>query len=362
MKKNLILFSVILFSYSCNLSSKQSEEIEHSHFVLNEEFKKNSEISTVKEELIAEQLTLTGKIEYNQNDLVSFKSLLSGVVEEVKFEQGDFVKKGQLLAVIKSNDILELSQRRQSLENQKKLVEQQLAIKRDLITDGLASIQEINMLESEMQQIKIELGRIKESLSMYKVGNSSGTYYITAPKEGYVIQKEISVGQTISMEGEPLFSISNLNEVWVMLNIYANNLKFIKIGSNVKVRTIAYPDVYYQGKIDKIYNVFDDDEHVLKARVILKNKDLNLLPGLSVDAFIDKKTSNEMSVAIPRKAIIFSNDKQYVVVYKDDHHLEIRNIEQIAENEHCVYIKTGVKAGEKIITKNALLIYGELNK
>lgn len=362
MKNNLILFSIVAFTYSCHFSSKEEKEVEHPHFVLNDSFKKNSEISIVKEEQIAEQLTLTGKIEYNQNDLVSFKSLLSGVVEEVKFEQGDFVKKGKILAVVKSNDILELSQRRQSLENQKKLYEQQLAIKKDLLNDGLSSIQEVSIMESELQQTKIELSRINESLSMYKVGNSTGTYYITAPKEGYIVQKEISVGQTISMEGDPLFSISNLNEVWVMVNIYANNLKFVKVGSNVKIRTIAYPDVYYQGKIDKIYNVFDDDEHVLKARVILQNQSLNLLPGLSVDAFIDKTISNEKSIAIPHRAIIFNNDKQYVIVYKDDQHLEVRKIEKIAENEYCVYTKEGVKPGEKIITKNALLIYGELNK
>ena len=142
-----------------------------------------------------------------------------------------------------------------------------------------------------------------------------------------------------------------------MVNIYASNLKYIQEGSKVKVRTIAYPDVYYDGKIDKIYNVFDDNEHVLKARVILQNQNLKLLPGLSADIFIDKNIQAAKAVAIPRKAVIFNNDRQYVVAYKDDHHLEIRKIAPVAENELFIYTKEGVQAGEKIITKNALLIY-----
>ena len=66
----------------------------------------------------------------------------------------------------------------------------------------------------------------------------------------------MSVGQSITSDNEDaLFSISNLKQVWVMVNIYASNLQYVKKGDFVKVRTVAYPDRIYSGKIDKIYNV-----------------------------------------------------------------------------------------------------------
>lgn len=362
MKKKLIYLQLMLLLIACKTKNEPAADIDQPHFFLNEALKKNTEISVASEEPIVEQLTLTGKIEYDQNDLVSFKSLLNGVVQEVKFELGDFVKKGQVLAVIKSNDIIVLSQQKRIFENQEKLLKSQISSKKEMLNDGLATLPEVNQLETDLMQVRVEIQKISETLSMYSAGTSAGLYNIISPKNGYIVQKEISVGQTVSMEDEPLFSISNLKEVWVMVNIYASNLKYIQEGSKVKVRTIAYPDVYYDGKIDKIYNVFDDNEHVLKARVILQNQNLKLLPGLSADIFIDKNIQAAKAIAIPRKAVIFNNDRQYVVAYKDDHHLEIRKIAPVAENELFIYTKEGIQAGEKIITKNALLIYeGVLN-
>ncbi|WP_311316201.1 MULTISPECIES: efflux RND transporter periplasmic adaptor subunit [Weeksella] len=124
-----------------------------------------------------------------------------------------------------------------------------------------------------------------------------------------MIQKSISSGQSITSDSDALFSISNLKKVWVMVNIYVSNLKYVKTGDLVKVKTIAYPDQIYTGKIDKIYNVFDDNEHVLKARVVLENQNLNLMPGLRVDIIINKNTSDRNAYAIPNDALIFSTTK-----------------------------------------------------
>src|SRR5690606_26532302 len=131
---------------------------------------------------------------------------------------------------------------------------------------------------------------------------------ILAPRNGYIVQKNMSTGQSITNDdADALFSISNLKEVWVMVNIYANNLQFIQKNDVVKVRTVAYPDKVYPGKIDKIYNVFDDNEHVIKARVVLENHDLNLMPGLSADIIIDINISQDSAYAIHMSAMLISS-------------------------------------------------------
>lgn len=363
MKKTFYLLTAFcIFLSSCNKNGNEQNETESKEetFCLNEQLKKTTKIVTVSSQPIEEQLTLPGKIDYNENDLVAFRSLLEGIVDQVRFELGDYVTQGQVLATIKSTQIQELYQQKRSQEGQIALLQKQIHTKRELLNDGLLSAPEVLEIEHELANAKIELERINQSLQLYRA-TGNGSFQILAPKNGYIIQKAISSGQSITAESEPLFSISNLKQVWVMVNIYASNLRYIKTGDAVKVRTIAFPDQIYNGKIDKIYNVFDDDEHVLKARVVLENQNLNLMPGLSADIVINKNTSSRNAFAIPNNAVVFHNNNDYIVIYTDDCHLKSKKVTIISKNEEWTYIEEDLSKNDKVISTNALIIFEQLN-
>lgn len=365
MNKSIYIISAMLFMLnSCGTveEEKTTESDKHKSFCLNDQLKKTTTISTISEQPIYEQLTLSGKVEYNENDLVAYKSLLQGVVNTVQFELGDYVRQGQVLAIVKSAEVQQMAQQRRYYQNQIDLFRKQIQTKKELLKDGMAAQPEVSALEHELQAAQIEMDKISATLQMYRaVGN--GQFQILAPKNGYIVQKNISSGQSISNDAdEALFSISNLKQVWVMVNIYANHLKFVKQGDHVKVKTLAFPDRIYAGKIDKIYNVFDDNEHVIKARVVLENQDLNLMPGLSADIIIDKENVIGTAFAIPNSAKVFENNKEYVVVYKDDCTMEVRKITPIASNSEFTYVEEKFAKNEKIISSNALLLVEELNK
>nr|WP_297307330.1 efflux RND transporter periplasmic adaptor subunit [uncultured Flavobacterium sp.] len=362
-QKYILVTGLFLSLFSCNKNSEKeiSKNVSEEKFCLNEQLKNTTDIVKVSEKPIQEQMTFTGKIEYNENDLVAFKSLLEGFVENVSFELGDYVKQGQVLATVKSHQIQELIQQKESFTSQISFLENRVKSQIELLNDGMIAAPELLETQNELTQAKIERNRILENLNMYKaIGN--GSFQILAPKNGYIIQKNISKGQTLTADSEPLFSISNLKQVWVMVNIYASNLRYIKVGDAVKVRTVAYPDELYQGKINKIYNVFDDNEHVLKARVVLENQKLNLMPGLGADIIIDKKVNDQKAFAIPNKAKVFHNNNDYIVIYKSDCELEFRKINVIAQNEEVFYIQEKLTSNEKVITSNALLIFEQLKQ
>lgn len=331
------------------------------NFCLDAQMKNSVEIMEVSKQVISEQLSLSGKIEYNENDMTVFRSLLDGLVENVKFELGDHVHKGQILATITSSQIQELHQQKRAQESQISMLEKQLKSKKEMAADGLLAMTEVLASEHELESACIELDRVKQSLALYKA-TGSGAFHILAPRDGYIIQKSISAGQSITAESEPLFSLSNLEEVWVMVNIYASNLRYVHVGDHVRVRTIAYPDQFYDGKIDKIYNVFDDNEHVLKARVVLSNKNLMLMPGLGADILIDMSNGADTAFAIPNRAKVFNNNKEYMVVYKSDCQLEIHEIASIGHNAQYTFIADTLAAGERILGTNALLVFEELNQ
>lgn len=365
MHKFIFPIAALLFALT-SCSNKEVEKTvdkeQKASFCLNEQLKKTTTISTIYEQPIIEQLTLSGKVEYNENDLLVYKSLLQGIVNKVNFELGDFVRQGQVLASIKSTEVYDLSQQLRYQQNQLDLYRKQIQTKKELLNDGMASQPDVSALEHEFQAAQIEMDKINATLKMYRaIGD--GQFQILAPKDGYIVQKNISAGQSISnSEEEALFSISNLKQVWVMVNIYASNLKHVKQGDKVKVKTIAFPDRTYSGTIDKIYNVFDDNEHVIKARVILENQDLNLMPGLSADIIIDKGNIIGTAFAIPNNAKVFENNKENVVVYKDDCNMEVRKITPISSNAEFTYVKEKFAENEKIISSNALLLVEELKK
>lgn len=351
---------VALFGCQGKESSDKGSNEAVEKFCLNAELKKSTELQTIQEQAMVEQMSLPGKIEYNENDLVVFKSLLSGVVESVKFELGDYVKKGQVLANIKSVEIQSLHQQRKFQENQLVLLQKQLYTKQDLLKDGMAAQTEVLELEHQLDAAKIELDRIKETLGLYRA-TSQGEFQILAPKNGYIVHKAISPGQVIGSESDDLFSISNLKEVWVMVNVFASNLRFAKVGAAVKVKSLAFPDQVYTGKIDKLYPVFDANEHVMKARVVLDNPNLKLMPGLSVDVLLEKdQQGGQRAFAIPNKAILFSNNANYVVLYRDDCDLEMKQVDIRYSNEAYSYVAEKFPQGTKVVASNALLIFEEL--
>ena len=224
MKKTFYLITAFTFLLSsCSKQETKEETPQETKFCLNEQLKKTTQIVEVNEQPIHEQLTLSGKVDYNENDLVAFKSLLQGVVDKVNFELGDYVRQGQVLAVVKSNEVLDLMQEKRYLQNQVDLIRKQIKSKKELLHDGMVSQPEVIEAEHELQANQIEIDKINATLKMYRaVGN--GQFQILAPKNGYIVQKGMSVGQSIVADSDDdLFSISNLKQVWVMVNIYANN-------------------------------------------------------------------------------------------------------------------------------------------
>src|SRR5690606_5949801 len=182
----LAAFTLILSG--CNKQETEKEVTQENNFCLNEQLKKTTEMVPIKEQPIHEQLTLSGKIEYNENDLVAFKSLLQGIIEKVNFELGDYVKQGQVLVVVKSNEIQDLVQQKRHQENQIALYKKQLQSKQELLNDGMASQPEVSEIEFALSAARIEADKINASLKMFR-STGNGYFQILAPKNGYIVQK-----------------------------------------------------------------------------------------------------------------------------------------------------------------------------
>lgn len=359
--KHIFLSAATAIIITCSCSQKEEKTQRNTeNFCLNAELKERIEIDTVKKLPVTENLSLTGTITYNTDDVVQFSSLVGGLITNAYFSLGDYVKKGDVLAEIKSTELNSLQAEQKSLEAQLQVANRQLQSTQSMFDDGIASQSELVQANSEVSILKYSLENVEQNLSLYSASNEKSVFQIKAPVTGYIVSKNVSPGMQIAANDAPLFTISNLSKVWVMVNVYPANLKDIHEGMDVTITTPAYPNQTFTGKITVISQVFDAEEHVLKARIVMNNTDLKLKPGLTADILINKKDSDTKMAAVSAQALIFDNNQNYIMVYNDDCHIERRQINPTVKNREFLYFENGLNEGEKVIVKNHLLIYEQL--
>jgi cobalt-zinc-cadmium efflux system membrane fusion protein len=153
-----------------------------------------------------------------------------------------------------------------------------------------------------------------------------------------------------------MFTISNMKDVWIWANVFESDISRVKVGYTAKVTTIAYPDKVFTGKVDAVSSVLDPDNKVLKIKIVLPNDGMLLKPEMFTSVVI-ANSEKAQSVAIPAKAVVYDNSKNFVVVYNSKDDLKVRQVAVIKTVEDTTYISSGLQAGDKIISKNQLLFY-----
>ncbi len=335
-----------------------SSEVKNSGFCIDP--KLNKELKTTKVELmpIEESITLTGEIETNSDNTVKYASMVDGLVTNTYFSLGDYVKKGQLLAEIQSTSLNEMQDDTQSLKSQLIVAKRNLESVKSMYKDDIASQKDLIQAQSEVAIIESNIAKTGKNMQLYSAHKNK--LQVKAPASGYVIEKNISQGMSVSTGGDNLFVISNLDNVWVMANVYATNMRHVYTNQTAVVNTLAYPGENFSGKVNSISQVFNENERVLKAKIVLDNKDKKLKPGMSADITFPVQTNGKSALAIPAKALIFDNNQSYVVIYKTGCDMEIRLVNEISSNSKYTYVDGDLKPGETIIINNALLIYDAL--
>jgi len=364
MKRYRALYFVFFVGLLIACQSEQENEKsdrQMKRFCLNDDFKQHIKIDSIRKRAVSEQIALNGAVQYDQDELAVLKTPVQGIVQSVAVKMGDFVTKGQVLITLKGTSVNDLAKDLRELENSRRLVVSKLNTLRSMLKDGMASQREVDEMENELKAANIGIQHVKSNMQLLNGSSENGTFYIKAPKSGYIVDKKVSPGMTVD-DNVDLLSVSNLNEVWVAVNIYANNLPFVKNGARVRVTTFAYKGEYFEGYIDQIANFFDPDERVVKARVKMANKDLRLKPGMSVDVFVEKASasSGRLLLAIPKDAIILYNNQNYVVTYRGDCEMSVKPVVIVSENESYAFVEDGLQEGDRVLTENELIVFDEL--
>ena len=339
-------------------SAKQSEETAQPKTRKETNLLATASYDTAKLENARNELMLTGKITFNQDQVVKVFPLVGGHIETLKADLGDYVKKGQTLAVIRSGDLADLEQQSVSARGELSVAEKNLQVAEDLTKAGLSSQRDLIASREQLQAAKGEVNRVAERRRI--VGGTGSVYIVKAPMSGFIVEKTASQGMELrSDDPENLFTISNLDHVWVLANVYESDLANVNEGDQTTITTLSYPDKVFHGRIDKIFNVLDPDSKTLKVRVTLDNADYRLKPEMFANVSVIY-AGRDKRIAIPANSVVFDKNHNFVVMVNKENQPLVREVEIYKTIGSKTYLASGLTPGDRVVTNNHLLIYNAL--
>lgn len=328
-------------------------------------------VETVSVGPIADTLRLAGTLAYDENKVARVGPRVSGRVARIHVDFGQSVFAGQALAAIdspelgaavadwrKSRSILNVRQR--DFDRAKRLLEGKA------ISQG-----EFLSREGEFQVAKSELENADSRLHLFglshadverlhRQGELSSEFPLRSPIAGIVMDRQINPGEVVEA-GKPLFTVGNIENLWLLAQLYEKDLSRVSAGQEVAVSTDAFPNETFNGTIDYVGDQVDSATRTVRVRSVIRNPARRLKPGMFVEALISV-ASGEAVLAIPQSAIQKIDNVPTVFVEVSPNVFEPRPVEIGRAGNTVAEVKKGLRPGERVITEGSLALKAELQK
>jgi cobalt-zinc-cadmium efflux system membrane fusion protein len=303
------------------------------------------------------QITANGTVTPDVNRTIHVTSLGGGRVIDLKVKLGDNVTKGQTLLVISSPDLASAMSDYQKAQADDVLSRKALDRAQMLFDRGAIATKDLETAQDTEDKAKVDLQTAEQHVHVLGAdpAHPSALIDLKAPVSGTIVEQNIAGFEGIkSLDNTPnLFTIADLAQVWVVCDVFENDLGEVQIGDSAEIRLNAFPDRVFKGKVADISRVLDPNTRSAKVRIVLGNADGALRPGMyAVATFRSRKLSSR--VVVPATAIMRLHDKDWV--FRKEGGNRFRKIMVQADGlapDGMQEIRDGVKPGDELVT-NAL--------
>jgi cobalt-zinc-cadmium efflux system membrane fusion protein len=316
-------------------------------------------LAAAAERSAASELVATGTVTPDVARNVPVVSLASGRVVAIHARLGDIVQKGQLLLTIRSDDVAGGFDAYRKAVADELLARKQLNRSVDLYAHGAIAQQDFEVAQDTADDAKITLETATAHLRL--LGNDPdkpmGIVDIVAPTAGVITDQEVTNAATVQAYSSPSpFTISDISSVWIVCDVYENDLLAVRLGDTAEIILNAYPGRVLNGTVSNIGAVLDPSIRTAKVRIEVQNPGLMRL-GMFVRATFHGQTK-EMHTIVPASAVLRMHDRDFVFVPAPDkkfRRVEVVSGDVLTENTNLQEIKSGLKPGQQVVT-NALVL------
>ncbi len=314
---------------------------------------------TVSKKEDVPQIRATGAVTPDVEKSVPIASLASGRVVDIRVRLGDDVKKGQLLLKILSNDLTSGFQTYNQAVADEKLAAKQLERAKILHEHGAISLNDLQVAQDVEEKAQVSVRASAQTIRTLggDPGNDDAVLSVKAPVSGTVTEQNIvTAGAVAAGPGTNLFTISDLSTVWVLCDVYENDLPSVQVGDRADIELNAYPGRQFRGRVSNIGKVLDPNLRTAKVRIQLNNPGM-MRSGMFVTATFYGQHGHEYA-SVPSAAMIHLHDRDWVFVPEGSGQFRRQEVAggRVFGNEQEV--RSGVQPGEKVVAQ-ALALQAE---
>lgn len=308
-------------------------------------------------------LTANGLVTPDVNLTIHVTSLASGRVIDLKARLGDYVQKGQPLLVISSPDLAAAASDYQKSRADEQLSRKALDRAQLLYSHGALAEKDLQTAQDAEDKAKVDLQTTEQRVRMLggNPGHPDSLVELRAPVSGTIVEQNVAGSEGIkSLDNTPnLFTIADLSQVWVVFDVFENDLGKVNLGDSAEIHLTAFPDRTFKGTISNISSVLDPNTRSAKARIVLPNSDRALRPGMFAVATIRSRKPQPRTV-VPATAIMRLQDKDWAFLKEGPKRFRKVEVHTAAASaDGTQEIQDGLKPGDEVIA-NALAFSSEV--
>jgi membrane fusion protein, heavy metal efflux system len=305
------------------------------------------------------ELVVTGTVTPDIARNVPVVSLASGRVVGIHARLGDTVQKGQLLLTVRSDDVSGGYSNYRMAAADEILARTQYERSKDLYDHGAIALNDLQVAKDIEDKAKIAVDTLAEHLRLLGNDPDKPAFMVDifAPVSGVITDQEVTIAAAIQAFNTPSpFTISDLSTIWVVCDVYENDMATVRLGDTANITLNAYPDRKFSGKVSNIGSILDPNIRTAKVRIEVQNPGIMRL-GMFVRATFRGQTS-EMHTIVPASAIMHVHDRDFVYVPAPGNkfrRVEVIGGDLLSDNVNLQEVKSGLQPGQQVVT-NALVL------
>jgi cobalt-zinc-cadmium efflux system membrane fusion protein len=303
------------------------------------------------------QLSATGTVNPDISRTVPVISIATGRVVEIHARLGDTVKKGQLLLRVQSADMSgAFSDYRKAVADEQ-LARTQWERSKLLYDKGAVSLNDLQVSQDMKDKARVDVENTRERLRVLggDIDHPAAIVDIRAPVSGVITDQQVTNAAGVAGLSSPNpFTISDLSNVWILCDVYENDLANVHVGETAEIRLNAYPEMVFTGRISNVGPVLDPSLRTAKVRIEVRNPGLMRVGMFVTATFHGQK--KEMRASVPASAILHLHDREWVYVPAGDK--KFRRVEVVAGislPNNMQEIVSGLQPGQQVVS-NALVL------
>lgn len=367
MQRVLALGALLLLLYSCSSKKATLDGDKDCHFTMSGDTvvipQGSPLISKIKLLTIAEQeycskFTTTGTVKIMTGCSAEVSTPFEGRIARSFVRLGQKISAGTPIFEVYSSDYFETVKQFVQAKQEKQLAASNFNRQKDLVGHGVGSKKDMEEAETALHIAQKECEKAEASLKIFNVKPSEAVMgkplVVCSPISGEIVKDDITVGQYLKGDANPVVTVANLNKVWVIARVKEKNIGLIGQKDQVEVVSDAYPNAPVHGVVSYIGNILDEQTRSVEFYIECNNSNRMLKPGMFASVSFEHKSAN--TLVVPSSTILQGENSSFLFIKVGNNRFVKKQVNTSTTNDKEVVVRSGLTPGDVVVTKGGVYL------